>query len=111
MNRTGDRVERVVLFGSRARGDARNDPDYDLAVFIQNPGSLDDELSRLAAISTEILLETGAIISAKPFLAGACRERSGLDVGLGGVVDCEIRLAGDNLASRIALRIQPTGSR
>lgn len=29
----GDRVERVVLFGSRARGDAREDSDYDVAVF------------------------------------------------------------------------------
>jgi predicted nucleotidyltransferase len=28
----GARVERVVLFGSRARGDARPDSDYDVAV-------------------------------------------------------------------------------
>ncbi|MBX9843992.1 MAG: nucleotidyltransferase domain-containing protein [Xanthobacteraceae bacterium] len=27
-------VERVVLFGSRARGDARSDSDYDVAVFV-----------------------------------------------------------------------------
>jgi Nucleotidyltransferase domain len=29
----GQRLERVVLYGSRARGDAREDPDYDVAVF------------------------------------------------------------------------------
>lgn len=29
----GSRLERVVLFGSRARGDAR--PDYDVAVFLR----------------------------------------------------------------------------
>jgi predicted nucleotidyltransferase len=29
----GDRIERLVLFGSRARGDARADSDYDIAVF------------------------------------------------------------------------------
>ena len=29
----GDRIDRVVLFGSRARGDARPDSDYDVAVF------------------------------------------------------------------------------
>jgi len=30
----GDRVEPVVLFGSRARGDAKPDSDYDIAVFL-----------------------------------------------------------------------------
>ena len=29
------KIERVVLFGSRARGDARSDSDYDVAVFHQ----------------------------------------------------------------------------
>ena len=32
----GDRIERVVLFGSRARGDARPDSDYDVAVFLKD---------------------------------------------------------------------------
>ncbi|MFI5013319.1 MAG: nucleotidyltransferase domain-containing protein [Hyphomicrobiales bacterium] len=30
------KVERVVLFGSRARGDARPDSDYDVAVFVRD---------------------------------------------------------------------------
>jgi uncharacterized protein len=30
------RVTNVVLFGSRARGDARPDSDYDVAVFVRN---------------------------------------------------------------------------
>ena len=30
----GSKLERVVLFGSRAHGDARPDSDYDIAVFI-----------------------------------------------------------------------------
>ncbi|MGH7031248.1 MAG: nucleotidyltransferase domain-containing protein [Stellaceae bacterium] len=73
----GVQAERVVLFGSRARGDAREDSDYDIAVFINNPGTLSDELHRLARVSTDILLDTGAVISAKPFRAGAYRERTG----------------------------------
>lgn len=31
----GDRIERVVLFGLRARGDARGDSGYDVAVFVK----------------------------------------------------------------------------
>ena len=73
----GDRLERSVLFGSRARGNARADSDYDIAVFLRDPGTLAEELHRLASISTDILLETGAVISAKPFRAGAYRARTG----------------------------------
>ncbi|MGH7110926.1 MAG: nucleotidyltransferase family protein [Stellaceae bacterium] len=70
-------VRHAALFGSRTRGDHCADSDYDLSVSIRNHGSLSDELHRLAAISTDILLDTGAVISAKPFLAGGYRERTG----------------------------------
>ena len=73
----GDRLERVVLYGSRARADHRPDSDYDIAVFIRDPGNFYDESGRLAAITTDILEDTGAIISATPFPAGAYRERTG----------------------------------
>jgi predicted nucleotidyltransferase len=52
----GNKLERVVLFGSRARGDARPDSDCDVAVFIHEPGSFNDEAVRLAAIGTDILM-------------------------------------------------------
>jgi predicted nucleotidyltransferase len=74
----GDLIERVVLFGSRARGDARPDSDYDVAVFLNKRGELWDELGRLATITAAILDETGAVISAKPFAAHAYAERSPL---------------------------------
>lgn len=73
----GDRLERVVLYGSRARGDHRPDSDYDIAVFIKDPGTLGDEIRRLASLTTDILIETGAVISATPFRAGAYRDRTG----------------------------------
>lgn len=73
----GESVERVVLFGSRARGDARADSDYDVAVFIKDAGTSIAESARLAAVSTDIRLDTGALISATPFPAGAYRERTG----------------------------------
>jgi predicted nucleotidyltransferase len=77
-----DRLERVVLYGSRARGDHRPDSDYDIAVFIKDPGSFYDESGRLATITTDILEDTGAVVSATPFPAGACRERAGFMHGL-----------------------------
>ncbi|MBV9250084.1 MAG: nucleotidyltransferase domain-containing protein [Acetobacteraceae bacterium] len=73
----GARVERIVLYGSRARGDHKPDSDYDIAVFIKDPGSFYDESDRLAAITTDILEDTGAVISAMPFPAGGYRERTG----------------------------------
>ena len=67
----GDRLKRVVLFGSRARGDARPDSDYDVAVFLKDADSFWKESERLAEIETQILYDTGAIINALPFSAGA----------------------------------------
>jgi predicted nucleotidyltransferase len=73
----GERLERVVLYGSRARGDHRPDSDYDIAVFIKDPGTLGEELKRLAEVETDILCDTEAVINALPFPAGAYRDRTG----------------------------------
>jgi uncharacterized protein len=73
-----DRIERIVLFGSRARGDARSDSDYDIAVFLED---LDDrwrEFHRLADLRSEILAETGAFLEARPFRARSYQERTPL---------------------------------
>src|SRR5277367_3331779 len=73
----GEGLERVVLFGSRARG-ARPDSDYDIAVFLKNFGGFGREAARIAAIETDILYDTGAVINALPFRAEAYEERNGL---------------------------------
>jgi uncharacterized protein len=74
----GERLERVVLFGSRARGDASRDSDYDVAIFLKDMSDRWREFARLADIETDILSETGAFISGVPFRAGAYRERTPL---------------------------------
>jgi predicted nucleotidyltransferase len=85
----GDRLERVVLFGSRARGDHRADSDYDVAVFLRGYTTRWTELGPLAEVMTDILADTGAEIVALPFRAGAYRDdrplmreiaRDGLDL-------------------------------
>lgn len=73
----GSKLERVVLFGSRARGDARLDSDHDVAVFIHDPESFGTESGRLAEIETDILFDTGAVINSLPFHAGAYAECTG----------------------------------
>jgi predicted nucleotidyltransferase len=73
----GERLERVVLFGSRAR-DAREDSDYDVAVFLEDLTDRWSELNRLADLSTDILYETGEFIHAMPYRAGSYQERTPL---------------------------------
>jgi uncharacterized protein len=74
----GEGLERVVLFGSRARGDAAPDSDYDVAVFLKDFEGFGREAARIAAIETEILYDTGAVINALPFKAGAYKQRTAL---------------------------------
>ena len=71
----GARIERVVLYGSRARGDAKPDSDYDIAVFINDLSSRWQEFRRLADIEIGLLDETGAVVHAMPYPAGSWRER------------------------------------
>jgi predicted nucleotidyltransferase len=74
----GPRLDRVVLFGSRARGDARPDSDYDVAVFLNDFQDRWGEMDRLVPVVTDILYDDGAFIHAMPYRAGADRERTPL---------------------------------
>ena len=74
----GDRLERVVLFGSRARGDARSDSDYDVAVFLRDMRDRFEELDRLAHISTDLIDETGDVVNAMAYGAGDYNARTPL---------------------------------
>jgi predicted nucleotidyltransferase len=74
----GDAIERVVLYGSRARDEARTDSDYDVAVFLRGLSDRWKEMDRLAAIGQDILDQEGKFIHAMPYGAGAYLERTPL---------------------------------
>lgn len=67
----GARLERAILFGSRARGDAHEDSDYDVAVFLTEMPDRWQEMRRLADLGTELLDQTGEFVHAMPYLADA----------------------------------------
>jgi uncharacterized protein len=73
----GERIERVVLYGSRARGDAKPDSDYDVAVFLKGlTSSRWGEVRRIADIELAIFDEMGVTVHAMPYAAGSWRDPS-----------------------------------
>ncbi len=74
----GDRLERAVLYGSRARGDAEANSDYDIAVFLHDMPDRWAEMNRLADIVTVILYEDGQIIHAMAYPAATWRRKTPL---------------------------------
>ena len=74
----GDRIERVVLYGSRARGDAKPDSDYDIALFLKGPTDTWEELKHIVDIEVAIFDATGAEINTIPLAAGSWLKRTPL---------------------------------
>ncbi len=70
----GDRLERIVLFGSRARGDARADSDYDIAIFVQDLGNRWRDFAGIAPVAVDLLDEDDAAVSAMLYSAGHWRD-------------------------------------
>lgn len=58
-----DRVVRVMLYGSRARGDARPDADWDIAVFVAGQPTPNDR-HVLADIGFDLMIEQGQHVHA-----------------------------------------------
>ncbi len=74
----GARLERAVLYGSQARGDAGPESDYDIAVFLHDLTDRWAEMDRLADLGTDLLYDTGAVVHAMAFPAGAWQARTPL---------------------------------
>lgn len=62
----GPRLERVILFGSRARGEARPDSDWDVAVVLKGYDGARAERERLVDLGYDLMLETGEVLPLAP---------------------------------------------
>jgi uncharacterized protein len=74
----GDRIERVVLYGSRARGDALPDSDYDVALFLKDLTDSWQEVRRIVAVQLAIRDDTDTEIHTLPFPAVRWRDHTPL---------------------------------
>lgn len=64
-------VSRFVLFGSRARGDNRDDSDADVAVFLRgDSGDFVEVKLAMAGIAFDVLVDTGIRIQPLPVWDG-----------------------------------------
>lgn len=59
----GDRLTAVLLYGSRARGDAAADSDYDIAVFLRDRAGFGDLTFLLADLSTTLMFRSGGRVA------------------------------------------------
>ncbi len=68
VGKLGGHLRQVLLFGSRARGDATAGSDYDLLVVVDQVNST--VTNGIDAIAGQALLEHGAVLSAFPIAEG-----------------------------------------
>jgi predicted nucleotidyltransferase len=58
-----ENLESVILFGSRARGDAKPDSDIDLLIILKNPFDYSQEIEKTSHFISELCLENNLVIS------------------------------------------------
>jgi predicted nucleotidyltransferase len=59
----GERLERVVLYGSQARGDATPDSDIDVLVVLTGEVDVGKELWRISAVTSDLSISHNVLVS------------------------------------------------
>jgi predicted nucleotidyltransferase len=59
----GERVEKVILYGSQARGDARNDSDIDVLVVLKDDFKYGTMLKKTSRAVAKLSLDNDVVIS------------------------------------------------
>lgn len=62
----GDRLIKLVLYGSQVRGEAKEDSDIDIMVILKSPISPGDEIFRMGEIKNKLNLKYDQLISVLP---------------------------------------------
>lgn len=62
----GDRLVKLILFGSHARGEANPDSDIDLLAVLKSPVSQVQEISNMSELCVKILLDYDELVSIIP---------------------------------------------
>lgn len=70
----GDRMSRVILYGSHARGEARPESDVDVLVVLRMDFDLYEELKRLTRLKLQLLERFDTYISFQPFTEAAYQD-------------------------------------
>ncbi len=58
-----ERLERIILFGSQARGDAKSTSDIDILIVLQDPVNASVELNRTSKFIAQFCLEHNQLVS------------------------------------------------
>ena len=75
----GNQLDRLVLFGSYARGDFRTDSDVDfLVVLKQDTVLFGQEVDKISAVTSQLGLDYTVHVSAKPVSAAAYQQSNRL---------------------------------
>ena len=72
----GDQFDRLILFGSQARGEARADSDIDILVIVRDEADYGELIQRTSALVSALSLEYGVVIS-RAFASKSRFEREG----------------------------------